>query len=129
MIRFLIRAAIFLVSAAVGLLAAWAVLQPNVTLSASGFLLAVAVFAVAQSVLAPFVFKMARRHAPALLGGIGLVSTFIALLIASFFPGGLTISGPVAWVLATLIVWIVTALGGWLLPMLFLKERVANRRS
>ena len=70
-----------------------------------------------------------RQYAPAMLGGIGLVSTFVALLIASLVPGGLTITGISTWVLATLVVWIVTALGGWLLPLLLLKNRVSGRGS
>ncbi len=128
MVRLLIRAAIFLVTAALGLLVAmW--LLPDVHLSASGFITAVLVFAIAQSVLSPFIFKMAHRYAPAVIGGIGLVSTFVALLIASLFPGGLTIDGAVTWVLATLIVWIVTALGAWLLPLIFLKRRAEERRG
>ncbi|MCI2956110.1 phage holin family protein [Agromyces atrinae] len=126
MVRFLIRAAIFLVTAALGLLvAAW--ILPEVVLSPSGFITAVIVFAIAQSILAPFILNMARKYAPALLGGIGLVSTFVALLIATFFPGGLTITGIPAWVLATLIVWLVTALGGWVLPLLFLRDRAGKR--
>lgn len=128
MIRLLIRAAIFLVTAALGLLVAMWIL-PDVHLSSSGFITAVLVFAIAQSVLSPFIFKMAHRHAPAVIGGIGLVSTFVALLIASLFPGGLVIDGVVTWVLATLIVWIVTALGAWLLPLIFLKKRAEERRS
>jgi len=128
MVRLLIRAAIFVVTAALGLLVAmW--LLPDVHLSTSGFITAVLVFAIAQSVLAPFIFKMAHRYAPAVLGGIGLVSTFVALLIASLFPGGLTIDGVVTWVLATLVVWVVTALGAWLLPLIFLKKRVEERRG
>ena len=127
MVRLLIRAAIFVVTAALGLLVAmW--LLPDVHLSASGFITAVLVFAVAQSVLSPFIFKMAHRYAPAVIGGIGLVSTFVALLIASLFPGGLTIDGAVTWVLATLVVWIVTALGAWLLPLIFLKKRVEDSK-
>ncbi|MGI5950895.1 MAG: hypothetical protein ACOX61_03500 [Brooklawnia sp.] len=128
MIRFLIHAGIFVGTAALGLLAA-ALIVPNVHLSVSGFLLAVGVFALAQSILAPFIFNVARRYASALLGGIGLVSTFVALLIASFFPGGLSISGVSTWVVATLVVWLVTALGGWLLPLFLLKDRVAQRTA
>ncbi len=128
MIRLLIRTAVFLVSAALGLLvAAW--LVPDVTLTVSGFVLTVIIFAVLQSVLAPFILKITRRHAPAFLGGIGLLSTFVALLIASLVAGGISIRGIFAWVLATLIVWLVTALGAFLLPTLFLKKKVADRRS
>jgi hypothetical protein len=47
----------------------------------------------AQSIVAPFVAKMTRRHAPALLGGIGLASTLVALLLAALLSRGLTIRG------------------------------------
>jgi uncharacterized membrane protein YvlD (DUF360 family) len=128
MVRFLIRAAIFLVTAALGLLiAAW--ILPDFHIEWGGFLVAAAVFAIAQSVLSPFIFNLARKYASAILGGIGLVSTFLALLIASLFPGGIRIEGAVTWVLATLVVWIVTALGGWVLPLLFLRKRANDRVS
>jgi len=128
MVRFLIRAAIFLVTAALGLLiAAW--ILPDFHIEWGGFLVAAAVFAIAQSLLSPFVFNLARKYASAILGGIGLVSTFLALLIASLFPGGIRVEGAVTWVLATLIVWIVTALGGWVLPLLFLRKRANDRVS
>ena len=130
MIRFLIRAAIFLGTAAIGILVAAAIL-PDFQVSPSGALLAIAIFAIAQSLLAPFILKQARRSAPALLGGIGLVSTFVALLITSFFPGGISVTGNiiVTWILATLIVWIITALGAGLLPLIFLKDRAEKRRA
>jgi uncharacterized membrane protein YvlD (DUF360 family) len=128
MIRFLVRAVVFLVSAAVGLLVAAAVVD-GVSVGASGLLAAVVVFAVLQSVLAPFFAKVAARNAPAFLGGIGLVSTFVALLIASLFPGGLRVDGVVTWILATLIVWIVTALGTWLLGLWWLRNRRAERTA
>ncbi len=125
MIRFLIRLAIYVGTAALALLiAAW--LLPEFGLSASGFIIAVTVFALAQSILTPFIINMARKYAPAVLGGIGLVSTFVALLLASFFPGGITLSGIDTWVLASLIVWLITALGGWLLPLLLLRGKLAD---
>lgn len=126
MIRFLIRTAISLGTAAVALLVCSWVL-PDFGLSLGGFLTAVIVFTIAQAVLSPFIFNLARKHASAVLGGIGLVSTFVALLIASLFPGGLSITGVVTWILATLIVWIITALGTWLLPLIFLKKTVTQR--
>lgn len=128
MVRFLIRTAIYLVTAALGLLiASW--ILPDFHLEWGGFLVAIIVFAIAQSVLGPFIFNLARQYASAVLGGIGLVTTFVALLIASLFPGGITIDGWVTWVLATLVVWIVTALGGWILPLIFLKERAGQRKG
>ncbi len=132
MIAFLIRAAIFVVSAALGLIVADLIL-PDFYLHWNdwwGFVLAVVIFAVLQSVLAPWLFKVTHRHARALTGGIGLVSTFVALLIAVVVPAaGIGIDGPVAWILGTLIVWLVTALATWLLPGLFLKKKVQGARA
>lgn len=121
MIRFLIRAAIFIATAALGLLAA-ALILPDFQLSASGFVTAVIVFAIAQSLLAPLISRLTKRYADALTGGVGLISTFVALLVASLFPDGLQISGISTWIIGTLIVWLVTALGAWILPLVFLKK-------
>ncbi|MFT3798549.1 hypothetical protein [Microbacterium sp.] len=133
MVMFLIRALIFLVSAAVGLIVADLVL-PGFTIEWSnpvGFILAIVIFAILQSVLAPWLATVARRKAPALLGGIGIVSSFVALLIVVIVPGaGLTIGTPWwTWVLAPVIVWLVTALATWLLPALFIKKKVEAKRA
>ena len=130
MLTLLIRALIFLVSAALGLIAADLILE-GFTLHWDdwwGILLAVVIFAVLQSVLAPWLLKITRRHANALIGGIGLLSTFVALLIAVLIPqAGIGIDGPVAWIIGTLIVWLVTALASWLLPPLFIRRKVQDR--
>jgi len=123
MIRFLIRAAIFLGSAALGLWVASLALQDFI-LTWQGFVLTVVLFAGVQSILAPFIAKMTARNAPAFLGGVGLLSTFVSLLIASIISNGLVITGWQTWILATLIVWLVTALATFLLPMIFLREAV-----
>ena len=132
MLTFLIRALIFLVSAALGLIVADLIL-PGFSLHWDdwwGILLAIVIFAVLQSILAPWLFKITRRHANALIGGIGLLSTFVALLIAVLIPAaGIGIEGPVAWIIGTLIVWLVTALATWLLPPLFIKNKVQDRRG
>jgi Mycobacterial 4 TMS phage holin, superfamily IV len=119
----LLRAAVFLGSSAIGLvIAAW--LIKGVSLSVYGFVVAVVVFSVAQAILAPFIAKMAKRYASALLGGIGLVSTLVALLLASLFSNGLRISGVGSWIGATVVVWLVSALATILLPMLLLKKKI-----
>jgi hypothetical protein len=132
MIMFLLRALIFLASAAVGLIVADLVL-PGFVIdwgSPLGFILAIVIFAVLQSVLAPWLARVAQRNAPALLGGIGIVSTFVALVVVVLIPrAGLTIGAPWwTWIIAPVIVWLVTALATLFLPMLFFKKKVADRR-
>ncbi|MBU9765684.1 phage holin family protein [Mycobacterium sp. TNTM28] len=116
--------AIFLGSAAIGLLvAAW--LVPGVSVSAWGFVTAVVIFAVAQAILSPFFLKMASRYASAFLGGIGLASTLVALVLSATLTHGLSIHGIGSWIAATVVVWLVTALATVLLPALLLKKKAA----
>lgn len=123
MIRFLLRVVVFLGSSAIGLLvAAW--LVPGVTLRLLGFITAVVIFTIAQAVLSPLFLKMASRYASAFLGGIGLVSTLAALILASVLTHGLSIRGIGSWVSATVVVWLVTAVATLVLPMLILKKEV-----
>ncbi|MEJ3404492.1 phage holin family protein [Rathayibacter sp. YIM 133350] len=115
MMRTLIAAAVFLGTAAVGLALA-ALLVPSFHIHVAGFLVAIVVFAIVQAAIGWLVRRFTRRSAPAVAGVAGLISTFIALWIASLFTDGLTFDDTAAWVLATVVVWIVTALLGWLLP-------------
>lgn len=131
MIRFLVRALIFFASAGIGLIVA-AVALEGMTMTWTSFILDAALFAVIQAVLAPFFFKSTARNAPALLGGVGLITTFIALVLTSLFGVGLTIDGVSTWLYATLIVWLVTMLATLLLPIILVRlgiEAALDRRS
>lgn len=128
MIRFLVRAGIFLGSAAVGLLVA-SLLVDQMSISAASFLFVVVIFAALQSVLAPFLAKTTARNAPALLGAVGLLSTFLALLITTVVSDGLSISGASSWLVASLIVWLLTMLATLLLPWLLVKAGVQQARQ
>ncbi|MEW1961454.1 hypothetical protein AB0269_03200 [Microbacterium sp. NPDC077644] len=132
MITFLFRAVLYLVSAGLGLIVA-DLLLPGFQIQWDrwwGFVICILIFAVLQSVLSPFISKLADRYAPVLMGGIGIVSTLVALIVVVLLPiGGLRITDAAGWILGAVIVWIVTALGSVLLPMIFIKRRVAERRS
>ena len=111
----LLRAVVLLTSWAVGLLAAaWVV--PGVSVSASGFIVAVVLFAAAQAALSLLIVKLPRAYASLLLGGSGLVLTLVALSIAAAFTHGLTIRGAASWLAATIVVWLVTTIGAISLP-------------
>ncbi|WP_029135379.1 phage holin family protein [Nakamurella lactea] len=128
MIRMLIQIAVNLASSAVALLIAWWLI-PDFHLEAGGFFIAVAIFTLAQSVLGPFVFNLARRYSAPLLGGIGLVSTLLSLFITSLLPGGLSIVGFGTWFLAALVVWLITAIGGWILLGILAKRGRARQQN
>ncbi len=134
MIMFLLRAFIFLLSAAVGLLVADWVL-PGFSIDWThwwGFVLTIVIFAVLQSILTPWIASVARRSAPALLGGVGIFSTLIALIVVVLIPDmGIIIGEPVllTWLLAPVIVWLVTALATLFLPMIFIKKKIEQNRA
>ena len=109
MVRLLLRVAVFLGSAAIGLVVAALVIK-NVHVSVWGFIGAVVIFAVAQALLSPLIGTLATKYASAFVGGIGLVSTLVALVLASALTRGLSITGVASWVGATVVVWLVTAL-------------------
>ena len=126
--RFLIQIVVNLLTATIAVIVAGAVID-GVTVRPAGIVTAVAVFVVANALFTPFVLKMAHRYAPAAIGGIGLIATLIALLITTAMGDALTITGFMAWVLATLLVWVITAIGGWAVMAWWMKKRVAARRD
>lgn len=119
--RMLVRAALFLGSGAVALVVAWLVLGAGFRLSVRGFITAVVVFSVVQVAVSPLADKLTRRYASSLIGGVGLISTFVALLVATLLSGGLQINGVSTWIAATVIVWLVTALASLVVPRLLRK--------
>jgi uncharacterized membrane protein YvlD (DUF360 family) len=112
MVRFLIRLGVALVLVALALAVA-ALLVPGMHLHWSGFLVAIIVFAAVQALIEWLVETLFHRGAPAVAGVAGLISTAIALFVASL-GDGITFDGIAPWVLAAVIVWIITALAGWL---------------
>jgi Mycobacterial 4 TMS phage holin, superfamily IV len=117
----LLRTVVVLVSWAIGLVvAAWVV--PRVSLSVSGFIVAVVVFAVAQAALSLLILKLPHGYSSLLLGGTGLALTIVALILASDLTHGLTIHGFPSWLATTVVVWLVTTIGAISLPDVFARE-------
>jgi hypothetical protein len=121
----LLRALVLLVSWAIGLLvAAWVV--PGVSLSASGFIVAVVLFCAAQATLSLLIVKLPRAYASLLLGGTGLALTLVALILASTLTHGLTIHGFASWVATTIVVWLVTTVGAISLPEVLVRDAAST---
>jgi putative membrane protein len=128
MVRFLLRIGLALLGNALGLIIA-AVVLDDMSLDASGFIIAVVIFTVLMVVLQPLIVKVSVQYARALAGSSALVATFVSLLITELISDGLEIEGFGTWVLATIIVWLGSLLAGVLLAALFLREATDNRRG
>ena len=123
--QILFRAVLLLGSWSIGLLvAAWVI--PGVSLSVSGFIVAVVVFSVAQAVLSLLILKLPHGYASLLLGGTGLALTIVALSLASLSTHGLTIRGIASWLATTVLVWLVTTVGAISLPELFARDEAGS---
>ena len=127
MIRLLIRTGIALLGAAIGLIVAAVVLGDDMTLDGPAFVLALVIFVVLTAVLEPLIEKIGDEHMSIIAMFSSLITTFLALLITELVSDGLTISGATTWVLATLIVWVCTALATWILLRMFIKNVRENR--
>ncbi len=57
------------------------------------------------------------------------MATLIALIVTELVTDGLEISGTATWIEATVIVWIISLLGVLVLPLIFLRNRVEDRRG
>jgi putative membrane protein len=126
MLRMLISAVLFLVANAIGLLVAAAVLD-DMSVSGEAFVIAVVIFTLVEVLVQPLLTQMAVSRASALRGSTALVATLVGLIITSLVSDGLEISGAVTWILATVIVWGAALIAGWILPLIFLKNRVEDR--
>lgn len=129
MIRFLIRTAIYFAAAFIGIIAADAILPDFSVTGWVSYVTVAIIFALIQAVLSPFIGKLAAKNAPAFMGGIGLVSTFVALLITDVVAGSLTITGAGTWLAAAVIVWLFAAIAAFILPFFVVKKAVNNRRD
>jgi hypothetical protein len=127
-IRFLINMVIFFASALLGLFVADLVL-PNLTVDGKSYFFVAIIFAVIQAILSPLIFKMVRRNASAFTGGVGLISTLIALIITSIISSGLDINGLTTWILAALIVWLAGAIAAFVLPMILVKKAITEKHA
>jgi uncharacterized membrane protein YvlD (DUF360 family) len=113
-----VRAAAALVVSAVALTTA-AVLLDGMTLTLTGIVVAAAIFMVLALIVRPLSEAVVKRFADALSSGIGLVSTFLTLLLTATLTDGLTISGTGTWILATVIVWLAVLVLELAVPRLF----------
>ena len=128
MIRLVFRTLIGLAANAVGLIVAASLLD-GMELDATSFIVAVVIFTVVFVLAQPFLIMQFRANAPAMLGGVALVATLVALIVTDLVSDGFTIDGVGTWIAATVIVWVVSVLAAFILPFLGLKKFIEERRD
>jgi putative membrane protein len=128
MVRLLISVAIRLAANAVGIIVATIFLS-GMSINAAGFLTAIVIFTAVQLVADPLMTKISLTHVPVLRGGVALVTVLIGLIVTVAIGDGLHISGIGTWLAATVIVWLAALVAALLIPVVFVKRRVADRRA
>lgn len=129
-IRLVVRTAIVLIGNAVGLIVA-SLLLDGFTIDVTGFIISLVIFTVAVALMTPFLASAMRRNQSnsAALGGVALISTFVALLITDLLSDGLSISGIGTWIAGTVIVWLGALIAVFVLPYLGLKKYLEENRA
>jgi hypothetical protein len=129
-IRFLVRTVIVLIGNAVGLIVA-SLLFDGFDIDVTGFVFSLIVFTVAVALFTPFLTNAMQRgrSSSAAVGGVALISTFLALVVTGLFTDGLKIDGIGTWIGATVVVWLASLLAVFILPFLGLRKYMENRRA
>lgn len=128
MIRLVASAVVSLAASAIALVVGALVLD-DMALDGGAFVIAVVVFTGALILVEPLLRQVAIKNAPALLGSSALVATLIALVVTDLVSDGLSISGAVTWVSATVIVWLVALAARFLLPFMIFRRVFAEARD
>jgi uncharacterized membrane protein YvlD (DUF360 family) len=128
MLRLFASLVLTLLANTVGLFAA-SVLLSGFDISGFAFISAVLIFSAVEVVAGPLITKIALKNAPALLGGIALVTTFVGLFITNLFSDGISFDGITSWVLATLIVWLFALIASFVLPLFIFKKTLKKAKS
>lgn len=82
-----------------------ALLLERFRINALPFVIAVAIFTAVTVLFKPVVAKYAGRYAHGATWLVGLVTSWVALLVTDILSSGIQIEGFFTWVLAVLIVW------------------------
>ena len=128
MIRMLISTGLHLGANAVGLAVAAFILD-GMSIDVLPFVVAVAIFTVVEVVSRPYFASLAMKGASYLQGATALAATLAGLIITTLISDGLQMEGLATWIYATLIVWVAALAAAIVLPVIFVKSRLADRTA
>ena len=128
MMRLLARLILNVLSNALGLFMA-SLFVDGFSIDGVSFVVAVAVFSLATTILGPLIMKIALKNAPFLMGGIALVTTLVGLVITNVISDGISVNGVSTWIVATLVVWLFSMIGSVLLPLILFKKILEDNKK
>ena len=104
------RAGLMLASSAVALILA-ALIFDRFSIGVVSFPIAVIVFTLVSLVAKPIVASLVNQHAREIYWGVGLVTTYVTLLVTDLISNGIQIEGFFTWVASTGLIWVALLLG------------------
>lgn len=128
MTRMLAVAALSLLANAIGLLLAILLIN-GFSIDVTAFIFAVVLFTVAAVIAEPILTKISQKNAPALAGGMALITTFVGLFLTSVLLEGMSTGGMINLLLATFVVWLGALIAGLILPKFLLTKYTQTPKS
>ena len=128
MLRLLATVCLYVLGNAIGIFVASYVLE-GFSINFLSLITVAVIFTVIVVVATPLLVKISLRQVPQLTGGIALVATFVGLFGATLLSDGITITGVTTWILAPLIVWLISLIAGLVLPLFLFKKTLEKHQE
>lgn len=128
MIRILASTALYVLGNAIGIVVA-ASLLPGFSIDVMAIILVAVVFTIIVALFTPFLVKVSMQNVPQMTGGVALIAILVGLIGTSMFSDGLSITGITTWILAPVIIWIVSLIAGLVLPLFLFKKTLQNAKK
>lgn len=118
---FLKSVVVLLIGNAIGLGLAALIMGPGFRLGIGYFFVAVLIFTAIEAAAKPILARISAKWLPQLVGGLSLIAVFVGLVLTQALLPGKAISGLNNWIMATLLVWIISLVVQIFLPRYLFK--------
>jgi uncharacterized membrane protein YvlD (DUF360 family) len=129
MLRFIVNTLVYFAAAAIGLVVADLVLDDMSIVYPVGFVVAALIFGLIQALMTPFFQSITEKNASVLVGGVGLFSALVALVITTLISDDLTVTGVTTWIVAALIIWLASMFAAFILKVTVAKKVIKEVRD
>lgn len=128
MLRAIASTVLYVLGNALGIIVA-SLLLDGFEINLISILLVSVVFTVIVAVMTPFFVKISIKHVPQMSGGVALVAILVGLFVTSLLTDGLKITGLQTWILAPLVIWIVSLIAGLVLPLVLFRKTLEKHQE